>query len=851
MIVTMLTVGIFVGFRFYVNSLADDGKKYYQEHNFKDLEVISYTGILPSELEEFKKVEGVVDVEGFDLLDVTADINQSNSLLPLIRLTERVSTPELLTGKLPGAKGELAISLALAIRNNIEIGDKVHIQPNSEQDNLLAVNDFTITGVVTHPDYLQVITSDFLLASDDSFDREDLNGGYLRAIMTVDYPDSLDLYSQKYYDTIHVVEERVNALFPEMIITHREELRRYAEQKLMEETAGPRQKLADYLKGLEDIKKNLDEKKASQEIGQKEYEDGLQIYEGGLQKYENDKKKLDDRIAGEREKLDEKLDSYFAVQNRRANTGFVTIYSDVKSISLAAAGFIFLFLIVCAMVVFSTVVIIVDEQRTLAGSMKSLGFFNKDIRAKYLVYGVSAALAGCILGIPAGILVEQFFRYAIGKLFVYGIPSFSFSVMPFIISTVLVMGVVILAVYISTQGMLKLTAVQLMNGFKKEKTVKKKEKKSSRGIYGRLIRRNMQTELPRVFITTVIIAISCILIGIGFNLKYAFDGIVREQVDRVWGYDIKINFNSKNNANKINKLENILKEAGTSYAKIAEIGTIYRTGDLQEYTFILVMDQETVSDFYHLRDWDTGEKMQIPDDGVLIINRLSETMDLHPGDTYTLFDQKLREHTVTVKGVYENYAGRNVIMSRQGYYDLFGLSVADNAFLVHLNGADREQLVNKLKAVDSSITTNSKEDLEIQFVDLKTTFDYVVYMLTGVAILMSVFILLNLTNIFVSRRRKELIIMRVNGFSVKQCVRFLIREAVITTLLGFVIAVIFGGITTRILVGVIEQPDAMLYRDFQPLSWAVAVAMEGIFAFITDFLSFRKVKDVKVTDINA
>ena len=66
-----------------------------------------------------------------------------------------------------------------------------------------------------------------------------------------------------------------------------------------------------------------------------------------------------------------------------------------------------------------------------------------------------------------------------------------------------------------------------------------------------------------------------------------------------------------------------------------------------------------------------------------------------------------------------------------------------------------------------------------------------------------------------------------------------------------IIAIILGASISRFLVGVIEQPDVMLYRNFQPLSWLIAIVLEAIFAFFTDYFAFRKVKNVKVTDVNA
>ena len=141
--------------------------------------------------------------------------------------------------------------------------------------------------------------------------------------------------------------------------------------------------------------------------------------------------------------------------------------------------------------------------------------------------------------------------------------------------------------------------------------------------------------------------------------------------------------------------------------------------------------------------------------------------------------------------------------------------------------------------------------LRDQFSDMQGSFDSVVYMLTGLAIFMSIFVLANLTNIFVSRRRKEMIIMRVNGFSTRQCIGYLIRETVITAAAGFVIAVILCGLISRMMVGVLETSITMLDRRFQPVSWLIAIALETVFAFCIDFFVFRKARKLKVTDINA
>ena len=1178
-IVTMLTVGVFLGCRSYSASMGIDGKKYYTDHNYQDIEVISRTGFLDSELEQFRNLEGVIDVEGYHQLDVTVDFGTKNEMVNLILKTERISTPELIEGRLPEKEGELAVSTGLQEDYHLKIGETLHLSADEEQDKLLATHDFVITGFVNHPGYMQVTKNQFLLAADTSFDTEDMNGGHLRALVRVEYPDSLNIYSNKYYETILPVEERIQALFPDMIETHKSELFAVADKKIMDETEGPRQKLRDAEKELSDGKKKLDEgeekllsakeeleqgerdladgkkkledgkkklengkkdlddgekqyaekkeqfdtksaeakkqisdaksklnsaeseaksglnkldsvestlrrivqdlgesdlsgnyyslkeqaeknyeaamqaaveqkdnsellKKAEQdtnaavdarldrlgivkalnsttfrritefakayygditvldflkgskaildisdedmkeliayleqkdpslklsgvitelekseevkeildekvsvlpdklrslirqyfngygkalaakkavggakeglaekekavneelskaeqqlkegrdkldaakkklEDGQAEYDQNLEKYQEGLEKYESGKadyekgleefkekqktyqdgekkyldgkRELEEKIEEARDKVRERLDGYFAVQNRRANEGFVNLKSNISMISNASLAFIALFLVVSAMVTFSTIAIIVDEQRNLAGAMKSLGFFNKDIRAKYLVFGLSAAVVGVLAGVAASFGVQQVFRYGVTILYVFGRPSISFNVLTLIIAAVLLISVVIIAIYASTNGMLKMSAIQLMSGMKKERTLRGKDEQEKKGgLYKRLIFRNMKTEIERVAITTLIIAISCSLIGVGFNLKNAFGGMIDLQVEDVWGYDLKVSYDQDSDQWTRYELERVIRESGASYASVSEIPTIYRDKELEEYTYILVMDQNVVGDFYHVIDWDTGKEMTIPEDGVLIQNRLYETRNLGIGDTYTLYDHKLKEHTVEVRGVYSNHVGRTVIMSREGYYNLFGTTASDNTFLIRLNGVSQTALLGELAQIIPEITYETPEKLQNEFKPLRDSYNSVVYLLTGMAIFMSIFVLANLTNIFISRRRKEMIVMRVNGFSTKQCIGYLIRETIITAVAGFVIAVIVGGLLSRMMVTIIEQPDTMMDRRFQPISWVIAVLLEAVFAFCIDFYVFRKVRKLKVTDINA
>jgi len=1143
-IVVMLTVSVFLGCRFYTDSLKNEGENYFKIYYFKDIDVISSTGILASEIEKIAKVEGVIDVEGYHQIDATAQIDGDNKPVKLIRKTDRISIPDLEAGELPEECGEIAVSRILAKEKGIKIGDSIHIVAAGDQGKLLACNDFKVTAIVNHPEFYTVRENDFMMASDASFKTDQLNGGYMRAIVRCEITEGTDIFTEAYFEQVAEVEDRIRALFPGFAVTHEEELRAMAEERIAEESEEGRKKLEDARKELDDGKKRLEEgrdellkgeaklelakkeiedgetqipekeqllaegkvkldegaeeiknaeakladgkrqlaekkaageqqlnaakakleaaekeansgaqklnriesilrdlskltgngdlpggyytmknraieyyrpamealvqqkdntallarakssvdseveyvigdladieeilrlagsvglsrlagalnlgnvssgmtkyllkayfnaagkagaavnavnfakktlaaeeqkartelAKAQQTIdeaeaklaegkreyeeklaqyndglkqleegkeklekGKAEYEDGLKTFNEKKKEFDEGKKKLEDgekeyaegekeyeeKLAEAQNRINDLIDSSFAVQNRRANSGYVNLRTNINTISMASIAFIVLFLIICALVAFSTIVIIVDEQRILAGTMKSLGFFNRAIRAKYLVFGLSASFIGIILGVVLSAGIEDVFRYGITEMFVTGVPGFVFHGLPLVICVILVVAVVITATFVACRNMLKLSAIQLMSGMTKQKSLRGRKKKEDKpdgknskkgGIYSRLIVRNMRTELARVMITTLIIACSCGLIGVGFTLKYAFAGMVKLQVSDVWNYDIRITYDpDKTEDSKAEELEAALKKAGADFATAMEMGTIYRDGMLQEYTYILVLDQSSVGTYYHVIDKKSGDEMKLPENGVLIQNRLKETQGLKNGDTYILYDQKLKEHIVTVKGVYVNHVGRTVIMSRNGYEAVFGKKAVDNVYMVHLNGADPAKMEKEILDILPEATIGTADKLHEGFVDIENSYNTVVLLLTGLAILMSIFVLANLTNIFVSRRRKELVIMRVNGFSMKQCIGYLIRETLTTTLLGFAIAIGLGGLIAYFLVRLIEQPDAMLNRSFMPMCWIAAILLEGLFATCINAFVFRKVRKIKVTDIN-
>jgi ABC-type antimicrobial peptide transport system permease subunit len=165
------------------------------------------------------------------------------------------------------------------------------------------------------------------------------------------------------------------------------------------------------------------------------------------------------------------------------------------------------------------------------------------------------------------------------------------------------------------------------------------------------------------------------------------------------------------------------------------------------------------------------------------------------------------------------------------------------------NGADLDKLESDLSAVNGDISFEEADSFVKKFESVNMMYDLIVYVTTAVAILMSFMILSNLANIFLNRKKTELTVMRINGFSIKQTKGYLTRETVITTLAGVVLGVLAGAIATPFVIRNMEQPDIQFVRNFNVIAWTIAVSLEVLFSIIINSFVFRKVKDLNFRDV--
>ena len=183
------------------SSFATFATRYYDEHNFKDLEVASSMGISEDNLAQIASLPGVKDAEGAFSADGFLGKDGNMYACILLSATKRISVPYAVEGRMPKASSECAVCAPLMKKAGLAIGDQITLTASSGgNEELLSESTYTITGTAIHPDYLTANDNKAVVLPESSFRKEAVSGGYLRAYVDVDVAEGTPLFKGTSYD---------------------------------------------------------------------------------------------------------------------------------------------------------------------------------------------------------------------------------------------------------------------------------------------------------------------------------------------------------------------------------------------------------------------------------------------------------------------------------------------------------------------------------------------------------------------------------------------------------------------------------------------------------------------------
>ncbi len=187
-------------------------------------------------------------------------------------------------------------------------------------------------------------------------------------------------------------------------------------------------------------------------------------------------------------------------------------------------------------------------------------------------------------------------------------------------------------------------------------------------------------------------------------------------------------------------------------------------------------------------------------------------------------------------------------MSDACFRNLFGHNPETNAFLIRLDGTELDPLLEKLGTIEGYESYTHSDSFKTLFETATSVMNMVVLLFIFMAAVMAGVVLMNLTNIYIMQKLPELTIMRINGFTVREVIGYVLRETVVTTAVGILLGIGLGAGIGYKIVRSLEQSYVQFDRHPSIFAWAIGALMTIVFTVIVNAIALKKVKKLKLTD---
>ena len=842
-ILTLMMLGslALVGLKVTSPNMERTAEEYLRKANTLDLAVIADYGLGKEDQEELKTLQGA-SVEFGYMEDLT--VEKGEEAVRLYSKPEGISTFQVTEGRLPEADGEIA--LADFWKDRYQIGQTITFGNKEEGKSLLKSQTFTITGFVQSGEMLSqkdlggassgngsLAGYGVIVAS--QFDTE------VYSIARVRYDDlkNLDAFSSDYRSKRVQHQEDLQDLLADngqkrltSIKTHGQKNLEDGKEQLqtaesnLQKGKSQLEQAESRLKTQEEQVTALPEPQKSQAKEQlTKAKEELATEKEKMAQTESNLAKEKEKLEQRQKELDELAEPTYHVYNRQTMPGGqgYLMYSNASA-SIRSVGNIFpvVLYMVAAMVTFTTMTRFVDEERTNAGIFKALGYHNRDIVAKFVLYGFLAGTVGTVIGtllghyLLAGVISDVITAgLVVGKSQEYF--YWSYSLLALALSWVSS----VLPAYLVARRELHDEAAQLL--------LPKPPVEGSKILLERLsfiwsrlsfthkvTARNIFRYKQRMLMTIFGVAGSVALLFAGLGIQSSVGGVVERQFEQIQQYQIIVAEKSSASEKEKADLESALQAEPIHayqkiYSKSIEKDFKGKAG-LQTIT-IMVTSREDFKPFIALQE--NGQEVEITD-GAVVSQKLSQLAGVRVGDKLELDGKEIK-----VAAISENYVGHFVYLNRATYEQVYGISPKENTYLVKLkdptpSNTEQEAATFMEKAAVSGVVQNATA-IHL-FESVASSLNKTMAILVLVSVLLAIVILYNLTNINVAERIRELSTIKVLGFHNKEVTLYIYRETMVLSLVGIALGLVAGNYLHQFLIQMISPANILFYSQ---VSWEV------------------------------
>lgn len=579
----------------------------------------------------------------------------------------------------------------------------------------------------------------------------------------------------------------------------------------------------------------------------------------GLSAYSDEYEALVNEVTDRIEDYASTQSGTWYIQDRSGNPGYSDYSENTDRIAAVGDVFPLIFFIVAALVCLTTMTRMVEEQRIEMGTMKALGYGGWQIAMKYAVYAMSACISGGVVGaiigfklFPYVIMKGYSIMYYLGKLETPYRADIAF--MAIAAMAVCTAAATFSACYAS----LKEVPATLM---------RPKAPKAGRRVLlekipfiwkklsftSKVTVRNLFRYKKRFFMSVIGIAGSGALLVTAFGLNDSIFGIIEKQFGDIWQMDVQAYVYEAMPLADMQELlgKNPANDDFDSVMFCLDSQMECKNGGRSQSGVHLLGVESAGSMAGRVSLHNGGTPVTLDDSGVVVTAKLAETLSIKAGDEINMRTGG-EDHLMRVIGVADNYVYHYVYITAAYYETVFGKAMLYNGFMGNLKDGLTDETMDAMSTQllsDSRMyTVRTIESIYASVWDSLSILNYVVLVLILGSGMLTFVVMLNLTNINIGERMRELATLRVLGFYDKEMYAYIFRENNALSVIGAFVGLVFGKIMHLFVIRTCEVDMVMFVRSAKPLSYVYAFALTIAFSLIVNLLMRPKVRAIDMVE---
>jgi putative ABC transport system permease protein len=627
-------------------------------------------------------------------------------------------------------------------------------------------------------------------------------------------------------------------------------------------------KMTEYEAQVELAKSTIVEVKSQIEIAKTKIEEAETELEYGKQEYSLARKDIEQELSDAEKQLENARDYInnlaapeWYVFDRDSIPSCASLNEDIHSLKIIATFFPIFFFIVATLVALTTMTRMVEEERTLIGTYKALGYSNGRIAAKYIFYAFIACSIGSVAGFLLGekLVPKVVLRAYSVSYYGLGTPVIPYNVMFAVVSCATAVLCICLATYFACRKSLRSSAAALMRP-EAPKSGKRIFLERITPVWARLsfnqkaAMRNLFRYKKRFFMTVFGVGGCMALLLVAFGIGDSVRAMSDKQYKEIFNYDFTLGYESdidRTTRRELMEYMGYLGDYVEDATQVLKTVNYFTVGD-ESYSGYLIVpeDLDKFPSFVNVRNRTTGEAVPIGGNGVVISEKLAELLGVNIGDSITVktSENDSNPKTVPIAGIAENYVLHYVYMSPELYEKTYNVSVPFNSMYVKAKVENKTLFVAELMILNG-VSSASTIDAEKTVIDsMATNLNAVVYVLIAAAALLAFIVLYNLNNININERRRELATIKLLGFYNKELAGYIYRENIMLTVIGIAVGTVAGIFLHGFIMRTAESDMIMLGRQLEWLSFVLSIALSAFFAMLVNLFMYRKFRKIDMVE---